>query len=125
VKHNRKVALVTGANKGIGFEISRQLAQREITVVLGARNEDKGMAATFRLKEAGFDVYFQLLDVNDASSIWQAVDGVWKQFGRLDILVNNAGIQVDRNISVLDLSPDMLNLTLQTNVLGPLKPNRY
>ncbi|MBW1699499.1 MAG: SDR family NAD(P)-dependent oxidoreductase [Deltaproteobacteria bacterium] len=125
MKHNRKVALVTGANKGIGFEISRQLAQREITVVLGARNEDKGMAATFRLKEAGFDVYFQLLDVNDASSIWQAVDGVWKQFGRLDILVNNAGIQVDRNISVLDLSPDMLNLTLQTNVLGPLKPNRY
>ena len=119
-RHDKKVALVTGANRGIGFEISRQIAEQGITVVMGARDEDKGMTATYKLKEAELDVYFQQLDVNDSANIQEAVDAIWKQFQRLDILVNNAGILIDREISVLDLSTEVLSQTLHSNVLGPL-----
>ena len=64
-KHDNKVALITGANKGIGFEISRQLAGKGITVVAGARSENSGRTACNRLRDAGGDVHFQLIDVTD------------------------------------------------------------
>jgi NAD(P)-dependent dehydrogenase (short-subunit alcohol dehydrogenase family) len=64
-KHNKKVALITGANKGIGFEISRQLASNGITVVAGARSEERGHTACSRLRDAGMDVHFQRINVTD------------------------------------------------------------
>lgn len=87
-----KVAVVTGANKGIGFETARQLAAKGITVLLSARNAAKGEAAAATLKAEGLDVRFLPLDVTDSASVASAVQAVEAEFGRLDILVNNAGI---------------------------------
>ena len=86
------VTLVTGANKGLGFETSRQLAEQGITVLMGARNAGKGKAAVKKLKDAGLPVEFILLDVTNAEYIRNAADEIEKRFGKLDILVNNAGM---------------------------------
>ncbi len=68
-KPDKKGALITGANKGIGFEISRQLARKGITVVAGARSEERGRTACNRLRDAGMEVHFQRIDVTDQGSI--------------------------------------------------------
>src|SRR6266436_7582000 len=92
---NKRVALVTGANKGIGFETARELASQGITVLLGARDEQRGREAAAKLKGKGLDVQFLHLDVNDAQTHEAARKFIEDNFGRLDILVNNAGIAVD------------------------------
>lgn len=87
-----RYAVVTGANKGIGFETVKQLANSGVTVVLTARNEKSGMEATSLLNEQGLlKVVFHQLDVQDAKSIESLAEFVQTQYGRLDILVNNAG----------------------------------
>ncbi|CAI9101755.1 OLC1v1039163C3 [Oldenlandia corymbosa var. corymbosa] len=94
-RENVRFAVVTGANKGIGFEVVRQLASQGITVVLTARDEKRGLDAVHKLKESGDlsgDVIFHQLDVADSSSVASLAEFVKAQFGRLDILVNNAGI---------------------------------
>ncbi|XP_047314947.1 (+)-neomenthol dehydrogenase-like [Impatiens glandulifera] len=92
----KRYAVVTGANRGIGFEICRQLASKGVIVVLTARDERKGLEAIERLKDdigiSGDILFFHRLDVMDPSSISSLADFVESQFGRLDILVNNAGI---------------------------------
>ncbi|KAL2335936.1 hypothetical protein Fmac_010382 [Flemingia macrophylla] len=87
-------AVVTGANKGIGFAICKQLASNGITVVLTARDENRGLQAVEKLKELGLSghVIFHQLDVSDPVSIASLADFIKNQFGKLDILVNNAGI---------------------------------
>ncbi|KAE9460111.1 hypothetical protein C3L33_08007, partial [Rhododendron williamsianum] len=89
-----RYAVVTGANKGIGFEICRQLASNGITVVLTARDEKRGTEALEKLKGSGLTdlVVFHHLDVANPSSVASLADFVKTQFGKLDILVNNAGI---------------------------------
>ncbi|OMO77212.1 Short-chain dehydrogenase/reductase SDR [Corchorus olitorius] len=88
----QKYAVVTGANKGIGFEIVRQLASNDVTVVLTARSEVRGKEATAKLHHLGFsNILFHQLDVLDQSSIDSLADFISHKFGRLDILVNNAG----------------------------------
>jgi NAD(P)-dependent dehydrogenase (short-subunit alcohol dehydrogenase family) len=87
-----KIALVTGANKGIGFEVARQLAALGRTVLLGARNKALGEEAAERLRGKGLDVRYLALDLNDHSTIVAAADTIAAEFGHLDILVNNAGI---------------------------------
>lgn len=87
-----RYALVTGANKGIGFEICRQLASRDITVILTSRDEKRGIEAQKRLKEFDDHVIFHQLDVVDAASVAALVEFIKTRFGRLDILVNTAGI---------------------------------
>jgi NAD(P)-dependent dehydrogenase (short-subunit alcohol dehydrogenase family) len=116
----KKVALVTGANKGIGFEIARRLAQLEITVLIGARNQDHGISASEKLKSAGLDTHFIYVDVVRAISIEAAIGKIRDEFKRLDILVNNAGIQIDTQSGILELDPDIFQNTLETNALGPL-----
>ncbi|KAL1543507.1 (+)-neomenthol dehydrogenase [Salvia divinorum] len=100
----QRYALITGANKGIGFEICRQLASKGIVVILAARNEKRGIEAREKLKE--FDnVVFQQLDVADPASITAVYEFMKSRFGRLDILVNNAGysgVDVDGDVSVLE-----------------------
>ena len=90
--NNKKIALVTGANKGLGFETSRQLAEQGITVLMGARNAGKGKAAVKKLKDAGLSVEFILLDVTNHAHIRDAAEEIKKRFGKLDILANNAGM---------------------------------
>ncbi|KAK7295036.1 hypothetical protein RJT34_17939 [Clitoria ternatea] len=89
-----RYAVVTGANKGIGFGICKKLASRGIVVILTARNEERGMEAVETLKEFGLSelVVFHQLDVDDPASIASFADFIKTQFGKLDILVNNAGV---------------------------------
>lgn len=117
---NKRVALVTGANKGIGFEISRGLASRDITVVMGARDTQQGETACSQLQSVGLDVHFLLLDVADGESIKAAVNDLSKQFKRLDVLVNNAGIGVDKDATALTVDVRTVYETMQTNFYGPL-----
>jgi len=116
---NPRVALVTGANRGIGFTVVRELAHRNLTVVIGARDEEKGARARRLLADHG-DVHDTLLDVSDAASIQTALGKVADTFGRLDVLVNNAGIQIDGETTALELAPTTLQNTLETNTFGPL-----
>ena len=88
---NSKVALVTGANKGIGFEIARQLAKNGCTVLLGSRNLDRGIAAAKKLETSGNVIPIEI-DYDRIDTIEQAATTVENEFGRLDILINNAGI---------------------------------
>lgn len=87
-----KIALITGANKGIGFETARQLGKQGITVLIGARDADRGTAAAAKLKGEGIDAHFIQLDVTSLDTIMTAAKSIEKDFGRLDILVNNAGL---------------------------------
>jgi len=116
----KRVALVTGANKGIGFEIARQLAEKNIKVVLGTRNVDRGAAACSRLTAEGLDADHVQIDVNQARSIAAATGKIRDRSGRLDILVNNAGIMIDTQSDILELDPVIFRNTLETNALGPL-----
>jgi NAD(P)-dependent dehydrogenase (short-subunit alcohol dehydrogenase family) len=118
--HNKRVALVTGANRGIGYAICRQLAKQGLTVILGARDQNKGANSCSSLAQKGYDVYFLRLDVADEKSIKAAVARIEAEFGRLDILVNNAGILIDGEATVVDVSQKTIRKTLLTNVLGPL-----
>jgi len=116
----QRVALVTGANRGIGFSIAEQLARKKLTVILGCRDEEKAEIARGQLASQDLDVHDTLLDVTDATSIKAALGRVRDTFGRLDVLVNNAGIQIDGDTHVLELALVMLQNTLETNAFAPL-----
>lgn len=117
-----RVALVTGANRGIGFEICRQLARRKMTVVLAARSKARGMAAARELQGEGLAIEFRPLDVTSGRSVAALVPFLEKQFGRLDVLVNNAGVLLDpRGSGFLDSKLKTYSDTLDTNFYGPLR----
>lgn len=116
----KRVALVTGANRGIGLEIARQLAAKGLTVIIGARDEQKGISVQKQLVDNGLDVHFTQLDVTDSTSIMAAVGRIEDTFRRLDILVNNAGIMIDAETGILELPVALLQNTLDTNAFGPL-----
>ncbi|WP_437756966.1 SDR family oxidoreductase [Sorangium sp. So ce1389] len=115
--HDRKVALVTGANKGIGFEVARQLGQRGMTALVGARDPERGEAAALRLREEGVDARFVRLDVTDGATIDAAARRIEAELGRLDVLVNNAGIALDRN-KPSECNLDEVRQIYEVNVLG-------
>ena len=115
----KKIAVVTGANRGLGFEACRQLAKKGYTVVLTSRDSKKGEAAAGRLRDEKLDVHFHQLDVTKTDSIKNFKEYVAKEFGRCDVLVNNAGILPDRGGSALDTPTDLLRTTLETNLFGP------
>jgi len=119
---DKRVAVVTGANRGIGLEICRQLARRGgIRVVLTARNETKGKAATGQLRDEGLEVDFHELDVTSEQSVKTFAGWLEGTCNRCDILVNNAGIAVDpRGSRFLDSRPATYRQTLDTNFFGPL-----
>lgn len=93
---SQRVALITGANKGIGFETARQLGKQGITVLIGSRDKTRGQEAVDTLRGQGIDARLVVLDVTDQATIDRAVAEVQREFGRLDILVNNAGILLER-----------------------------
>ncbi len=110
------IVLITGANKGIGHEAARLLAERGCTVWLTARDRDRGEKAA---RDLGDHVHFLQLDVTDSLSIARAAKEFTAANPRLDVLVNNAGILLDRDGGVLDLEEDTLRQTLDANFLGP------
>ena len=117
--NTKRIALITGANKGIGFETARQLGQQQVIILLGARDAAKGEAAAGRLRGEGLDVRALPLDVTDTDSIRRAVDKVAQELGRLDILINNAGVMVDDPAKkVSEQSLEAWRTTFDTNVFG-------
>jgi NAD(P)-dependent dehydrogenase (short-subunit alcohol dehydrogenase family) len=120
IQQTGRVALVTGANKGIGFEICRGIASRGVTVVMGARDIQRGETAFSRLQAEGLAVKFLLLDVADSHSIKAAVNEIAKFYDRLDVLVNNAGIMLDEEATGLEVGHRTVRETLRTNFYGPL-----
>ena len=110
------IALITGANKGIGFETARQLGARGATVLAGARDEARGVAAERALRDGGAEARYVPLDVTDAKSAQQAADWIEEEYGRLDILVNNAAIARGGPPSETDL--DAMRQVYETNVFG-------
>lgn len=115
---NEKVALVTGANKGIGLEVVRQLARLNFRVFLGARNADAGRAAAENLG-AGDSVTFLELDIADAASVSRAAEELSRHADHLDVLVNNAGIMRREDKSAVRMTRETFEETLRTNTLGP------
>ena len=113
----RRVAVVTGANKGIGFEIARQLGREGMTVFLGARDAERGRAATEKLRGEGIDARPLSLDVADDASVAAAAAAITRDPGRLDVLVNNAGIAIDDG-PPSRVSIAALRRTYETNVFG-------
>jgi NAD(P)-dependent dehydrogenase (short-subunit alcohol dehydrogenase family) len=121
-KKTRKVALVTGGNKGIGFEVGRQLGRAGMMVLLGARNQNLGDAAAAKLREEdGSEARSILLDLSNRETITNAAKLIASEYGHLDVLVNNAGI-ADPN----DGPPSSANIAavrrvFETNFFGTLE----
>jgi NAD(P)-dependent dehydrogenase (short-subunit alcohol dehydrogenase family) len=116
-----KTALVTGANKGIGHEVARQLAAKGFHVFLGARNAKAGRKATEEIAKKCGQATFLDIDVADNDSVTNAVREFSNIEDHLDVLVNNAGIIVDGDNAILEVSDDLLRKTLETNTLGALR----
>jgi NAD(P)-dependent dehydrogenase (short-subunit alcohol dehydrogenase family) len=115
----KKIALVTGANKGLGFETCLQLAQIGLTVILTARDLIKGQVAAKQLADRGLDILFYQLDVSNQSNISRIAQQVEQQFGRLDVLVNNAAILYDTWQRAADADLEVIGQALTTNLFGP------
>jgi NAD(P)-dependent dehydrogenase (short-subunit alcohol dehydrogenase family) len=115
---NKRIALVTGANKGIGYETARRLASQGMTVLLGARDEPRGKEAAAKLQAEGLDVQFLRLDVNDQTTHKAAHSFIEDKFGKLDILVNNAAVALDMNQKPSEVDMQMLRKTFDTNFFG-------
>lgn len=120
-----RTALVSGANRGIGFEIVRQLARLGVLAVIGARDPKDGVAAAEKLQSEGLDVPVVALDVDREDSAAEAVAEVKRLYGRLDILVNNAAILIDEpggfKASLFDLKAETVRRTMDTNLIGPIR----
>jgi NAD(P)-dependent dehydrogenase (short-subunit alcohol dehydrogenase family) len=123
IKH-MKTALVTGANKGIGREVARQLAVKGFHVFVGARNPEAGLKAADDIAKESGKVTFLKIDVADNSSVAAAASEFSKISDRLDVLVNNAGIIVDGDDAILKITDEVLRKTLETNTLGALRVTR-
>jgi len=115
-----QIALVTGSNRGIGFEIAKQLAMKKIQVILTSRNSANGEAAARKLaKDDVKKVVAMELDVSNQVSVDKLSDEVEKTFGRLDILVNNAAILIDKdNVTASNADLETVKATLETNLIG-------
>ncbi len=119
-----RIALVTGANRGIGFEIVRQLSRMGIIAVLSGRDKEKAESAASKLKSEGIEVAVVPIDVDSDSSVADGMKQIEGLFGRLDILVNNAAILTDgpdSGATIANVSVETIANTFNTNVLGPLR----
>jgi NAD(P)-dependent dehydrogenase (short-subunit alcohol dehydrogenase family) len=119
-----RVGLVTGGNRGIGFEIVRQLARLGLRVYLTARDPTRGGDACARLRREGLDVDFEVLDVADAASVEGAVARIGERSGRLDVVVNNAGIARDYQERLVDSNLALITPIFETNFFGALRVTR-
>ena len=116
--------LITGANKGIGYEVAHHLAGKGFHVFIGARDQDAGRKAADKIAKGGGKATFLEIDVSDNVSVIAAAREFAKAADHLDVLVNNAGIIVDGDNSILEISDELLRKTLETNTLGALRVTR-
>jgi NAD(P)-dependent dehydrogenase (short-subunit alcohol dehydrogenase family) len=115
---DRRIALVTGANRGIGLELVRQLAGRGFLAILGSRDPEKGEEAARGLRREGLDVEVCQIDVADGASVDALGARLSEEHGRLDVLVNNAAIDYDTWQRGTDADLDVVREALETNLLG-------
>ncbi|MDX2249133.1 MAG: SDR family NAD(P)-dependent oxidoreductase [Bacteroidia bacterium] len=119
-----KTALITGASKGIGFEIARQLGKKGFHIFLTARDSDKGNTATQQLIHEGIRTTFVELDVAHEPSIQQAYERLRLQTLRLDVLINNAAVLLDNSYNLINIPSEIIHKTIQINSIGPLLVTR-
>lgn len=119
-----KTALVTGANKGIGYQVACQLAGKGFEVFIGARNRGAGQKAAATITKRGEKAVFLEIDVADEGSVTAAARKFLKTADHLDVLVNNAGIIADGDDAILEISDGLIRKTLETNTLGALRVTR-
>jgi NAD(P)-dependent dehydrogenase (short-subunit alcohol dehydrogenase family) len=116
---DKKVALITGANKGLGFETARQLGTQGITVLIGARDEARGKTAAETLVKEGIDAHYIHLDIEKPAGFKEVYKAIESQYGKLDILVNNAGINIEKSgwgvNTVTKSTPADMRKTFDTN----------
>jgi NAD(P)-dependent dehydrogenase (short-subunit alcohol dehydrogenase family) len=118
------VAVVTGANRGIGFEVVRQLSQRGVHVLLTARDVTKGQEATASIAAQGLSVSFHPLDVTSDESVQVLREHIVRTYARLDILVNNAGVALDKWVHALDVDMNAFTRTFEVNVTGAMRVSK-
>ncbi len=122
-----KIALITGANRGLGYETARQLGKQDATVIIGARDRGAGEQAADRLRAEQVDAHSVVLDVDDAASVEAAAAHVSERHGRLDILVNNAGIlpEVTEGTGDSVVSVPLFKKTFETNLFGAVSVTEH
>jgi NAD(P)-dependent dehydrogenase (short-subunit alcohol dehydrogenase family) len=118
--HKGKIALITGANKGIGLEVARQLGAQGVTVFMGARNPQLGKDAEAKLRASGANAHFIELDVTKREIVGRAAEQLRVQHNRLDILINNAGVHGTGDGPPSTVDPDAVREALDTNFFGVL-----
>lgn len=124
---SKKIAFITGANRGIGFETARELAEKGVHVVLGARSSELGKAAVEKLRQRGLESEYLVFDVKNTQHYRNAAKFFEEKFGRLDILVNNAGIMIDSSDVISDnsqhtsgIAMDKIRETFDVNFFSPV-----
>lgn len=113
-----KIVLITGGNKGIGFETARQLGNMGYEILIGARSEEKGHEAVTFLETENIKAKTVVLDVTNPSTVLSAVEWIEQEYGYLDILINNAGVFFEGNTPPSELELSVLKNTYETNVFG-------
>lgn len=132
---DQKIVLITGANRGIGYATAEALGKLGMKILLGIRDDISGKETEKKLIAQGFDARYIFLDVTQEKNIKDTIALIIRDYGRLDVLINNAGILIDDNMPSLEISLDIIQKTIATNVYGPLllcqavipimKRNRY
>ena len=117
---NKKLAAVTGGNRGIGFQICRDLAKEGFAVILTARSAEKGLEAAEKLKDEGLDLKFHQLDIINSDSIEEFHQYITDDFGKLDVLINNAAILPEPISNALSAELREIRDTIETNVYGAI-----
>ncbi len=119
MSEDKKTVLITGANKGLGYETARQLGEKGYTVLVGARDESRGAEAVEKLKSEGFDADFVEIDATNAETIKIAARTVGEKYGKLDVLINNAAIAVDTmGEKASETNLELIRKTFDTNFFG-------
>jgi len=118
MQKTKKVALITGANKGIGFEVARQIAKAGWTVLAAARNEELGRLAVAKLQAEGLDVQFVHIDLNARETAVTAAETIRNQFGKLDLLINNAAIAAAGDGPPSKVNIEAVETVMHTNYVG-------
>jgi NAD(P)-dependent dehydrogenase (short-subunit alcohol dehydrogenase family) len=119
MENNGKVALITGANKGIGFETAKQLGELGYTILVGSRDTTRGQEAVAKLTELGINAQLVQLDVSSKDSIHQAAKSVASKFDKLDALINNAAVKIDDySTKTSEVGWNTFEKTFQTNLFG-------
>lgn len=119
-----RIALITGASRGIGLEIGKQLLSHGFTVIFTSRNMLIGRPLVNELRKEHKTAWFHQLDVTEEESIRDMVEYVLEEHGRVDVLINNAGVYLDEGQSTLNVDLDDMRKTMETNVYGPMMVTR-